>query len=132
AEALTPFLRAQVRAVAPALPPPGIVKLEDQVAAALLEERMLAALSSAFGILAAILAAIGIHSTVASVVSGRRREIGIRMALGAVPGQVTRMVVADMSAVVIGGLAVGVPVAVGAGLAARSILAPALFEVSPL
>jgi len=132
AEALTPFLRAQVRAVAPALPPPGIVKLEDQVAAALLEERMLAALSSAFGILAAILAAIGIHSTVASVVSGRRREIGIRMALGAVPGQVTRMVVADMSGVVIGGLAVGVPVAVGAGLAARSILAPALFEVSPL
>jgi len=129
-EALKPFLHAQVRAVAPALPPPAIVKLEDQVAAALLEERMLAVLSSIFGLLAAILGAIGIYSTVASVVARRRREIGIRIALGAVPGQVARMVVAEMSAIVVAGLAVGVPIAVATGLAARNFLAPALFEVS--
>ena len=130
-KALVPFLDAQVREAAPALPPPAIVTLEDQVAAALLDERILAALSSAFGLLAAILGAIGIHSTVASVVARRRREIGIRIALGAVPGQVARMVVAEMSAIVGAGLAVGVPAAIVAGLAARNFLARALFEVSP-
>jgi predicted lysophospholipase L1 biosynthesis ABC-type transport system permease subunit len=130
-KALMPFLHAQVREVAPALPPPAIVTVEDQVAAALLDERILAALSSAFGLLAAILGAIGIHSTIASVVGRRRREIGIRIALGAMPGQVARMIVADMSAIVGAGLAIGVPAAIAAGLAARSFLARALFEVSP-
>ena len=95
AAALTPLVRAEVRAAAPALPPPSVVSLEDRVAAVLVEERMLAALSSAIGALAAILAAIGIYSTVASAVARRQREIGIRMALGAVPGQVARMVVGE-------------------------------------
>ena len=104
--------------------------MEDQVAAALFEERMLAALSSAFGALAAILAAIGIHSMSASLVARRRREIGIRMALGAAPNQLTRMVIRDMSAVVGWGLAIGVPASVAAGVAARSLLARALFEVT--
>jgi hypothetical protein len=60
AEALTPFLHAEIRAAAPALPPASVVSLEDRVAAVLVEERMLAALSTAIGVLAAILAAIGI------------------------------------------------------------------------
>jgi predicted permease len=129
-EFLTPFLRAEIDRAAPALPPPAIVKMEDQIAASLLEERMLAALSSAFGVLAAILAAIGIHGLSASLVARRRREIGIRMALGAVPGQVARMVVGNMCRVLASGLAIGVLVTLTAGLAARSLLAHALFEVS--
>ena len=71
AEALTPLLRAEVRAAAPALPPPSVVSLEDRVAAVLVEERMLAALSSTIGALAAILAAIGIYSMVAAAVARR-------------------------------------------------------------
>ena len=132
ADAITSFVRAQVREAAPTLPPPFIVKLEDQVAGALREERMLAALSTAFGALAAVLAAIGIYSTVAAVVARRRREIGIRIALGAVPGQLARMVVREMCTIVACGLVIGVPAALVTGFAARTLLAGALFEVSPV
>jgi predicted permease len=131
ADALTSLLRAEIRAAAPALPPPSVVRLEDMVAAVLVEERMLAALSSAIAVLAAILAAIGIYSTVASGVARRRREIGIRMALGAVPGQVARMVVSGTFWIVAGGLAIGVPAALAAALAARGVVAGVLFEISP-
>jgi predicted permease len=131
AAALSPLVRAEVRAAAPALPPPSVGNLEDRVAAVLVEERMLAALSSAIGALAAILAAIGIYSTVASAVARRQREIGIRMALGAVPGQVARMVVGEAFGIVAGGLALGIPAAMAVALAARSRLAGVLFELSP-
>ena len=131
AAALRPFVQAEVRAAAPALPPPSVGNLEDRVAAVLVEERMLAALSSAIGVLAAILAAIGIYSTVASAVARRQREIGIRMALGAVPGQVARMVVSEAFGIVAGGLAIGIPAAIAAALAARGVLAGVLFELSP-
>jgi len=131
AEALTPFLRAEVRAAAPALPPPSVVSLEDQVAAVLVEERMLATLTSAIGVLAAILAAIGIYSVVASSVVRRQREIGIRMALGALPGQVARMVVNEASAIVAAGLVIGIPASIATALAVRSVLAGVLFELSP-
>jgi predicted permease len=130
-EALTPLLQAQARAAASSLPPPSVVSLSDQVAAGLLEERLLAALSSALGVLAAILAAIGIHSTVASVVARRQREIGIRMALGAVPGQVARMVVSETFWIVGGGLASGMALALAAARASHRVLAGVLFELSP-
>jgi predicted permease len=132
AEALTPFLGAEVRAAAPGLPPPSVVSLDDKVAALLVEERMLAALSSAIGVLAAILAAIGIYSIVAAAVARRQREIGIRMALGALPGQVARMVVSEAFGTVAVGLAIGVPAAIATALAARAVLAGVLFELSPL
>jgi predicted permease len=131
AEALTSSLRAEIRLAAPALPPPSVVSLEDKVAALVVEERMLAALSSAIGVLGAILAAVGIYSTVASAVARRQREIGVRMALGARPGHVTRMVVGEAFGIVAGGLALGVPAAFAAALAARSLLAGVLFELSP-
>ena len=132
AAALTPFVRAEVRAAAPALPPPSVVSLEDKLAAVLVEERMLAALSGAIGGLAAILAAIGIYSTVASAVARRRREIGIRMALGARPGHAARMVVGEAFGTVAVGLAIGVPAAIATALAARAVLAGVLFELSPV
>jgi predicted permease len=129
--ALEPMLKAQVRATAPALPPPSVVSLSDQLAAVLVEERLLAALSSVLGVLAAILASIGIYGIVASVVVRRQREIGIRMALGAAPRQVARMVVGETFWIVGGGLASGIALALGAALAARSLLAGVLFELSP-
>jgi predicted permease len=131
AEALTPLLQAQIRAAAPAIPPPSVIALDDKIAGGLMEERMLATLSSALGLLAAILAAIGIHGTVASVVARRQREIGIRMALGAVPSQVARMVVSETFWIVVVGLASGTVVALAAARASRGILAGVLFELSP-
>jgi predicted permease len=131
AEALRPLLHAEVRAAAPTLPPPSVVSLEDQIDAMLIEERMLAALSSALGMLAAILAAIGIYSIVAAAVARRQREIGIRMALGALPGQVARMVVTEAFGIVAVGLALGVPAAIVTALAARAVLAGVLFALSP-
>jgi predicted permease len=130
-EALGPLLQAEVRAAAPALPRPSVVSLDDTVAAVLVEERMLAALSTAIGALAALLAAIGIYSIVAATVRRRQRELGIRMALGARPGRVARMVVGEALAIVAAGLAVGVPAAILAALAARGMLAGVLFELSP-
>ena len=131
AEALTSLLQAEIRAAAPALPPPSVVSLEDRVDAVLVEERLLAALSSAIGVLAAMLAAVGIYSTVASAVARRQREIGVRMALGALPGDAVRMMVSEAFATVAGGLVLGVPAAFAAALAARSLLAGVLFELSP-
>jgi predicted permease len=131
AEVLTPLLGAAVRAAAPAIPPPSVASLDDRVASVLVEERMLAALSSALGGLAAILAAIGIYSTVASAVARRQREIGIRMALGARPAEVSRMVVRDAFGSVAVGLLIGIPAALAAAFAARAVLAGVLFGLSP-
>jgi predicted permease len=130
-EALTPVLHAEIRSAAPALPLPSVVSLADQVAGSLVEERVLATLSSAIGVLAATLAAIGIYGVVASAVARRQREIGIRMALGALRGQIARMVVGDAFRIVAVGLALGIPAAFAAALAARSLLAGVLFELSP-
>lgn len=130
-EALTPLLRAEIRAGAPALPPPSVARLDDRVAGVLVEERMLAALSSTLGAVAAILAAIGIYSTVAAAVARRQREIGIRMSLGARPGQAARVAIGEAVAIVACGLAVGVPAAIAAAVAARASLAGVLFHLSP-
>jgi predicted permease len=128
---LAPFVHAEVRAAARELPLPSVVRLQDQVDATLVEERMLAALSSVFGALAAILAGVGIYGTVACSVGRRTREIGIRMALGARPGEVARMVVAEAFAIAAAGLAVGLPAAFAAGRFASGILSGVLFELSP-
>ena len=131
AAGLMPLLRAEVHAAAPALPPPSVVRLDDRVAAGLREERMLASLSTALGVLASLLAAIGIYSTVASSVVRRQREIGVRMALGAVPRQVAGMVVGEAFGIVATGLVIGVPLALAVALAARRVVAGLLFELSP-
>jgi predicted permease len=130
-KALGPLLQAEVRTAAPALPPPSVVALEDTMAGVLVEERMLAALSTAIGGLAAMLAAIGIYSIVAATVRRRQRELGIRMALGAQPRRVAAMVVGEALTTVATGLAIGIPAAILAALAARGLLAGVLFELSP-
>jgi ABC-type antimicrobial peptide transport system permease subunit len=101
------------------------------MAAVLVDERMLATLSSAIGGLAALLGAIGIYSIVATNVTRRQREIGIRMALGARPGEVSRLVIGEAFWIVAGGLAIGMPAALAAALSARGILAAVLFELAP-
>jgi ABC-type lipoprotein release transport system permease subunit len=81
--------------------------LGDQVDASLTQERITAELSGFFGALAAVLAALGLYGVTAGSVSRRRTEIGIRMALGATPSAVVRLVLTRVMCVVAIGLLVG-------------------------
>lgn len=93
-------------------------KLDDVLAV----ERLVASLSSGFGILATILAAIGLYGVLAFLVAQRTREIGIRMALGALTGDVLWIVMREVLLLVGIGIAVGLPAAVGISNLVRSQL----------
>jgi ABC-type antimicrobial peptide transport system permease subunit len=93
--------------------------------AALARERLLALISSVFGGLAALLAGIGLYGVVAYSVSRRAQEIGVRMALGARPGGVQRLVLRETLTLAALGIACGLPVA----LAAARLLAGFLYGV---
>jgi predicted permease len=86
--------------------------LAEQVDASLVPERLLAALSGLFGALGALLAAIGLYGLLAYTVTRRAHEIGVRMALGATRGDVTRMVLNGALALVFAGLVAGVPLSI--------------------
>jgi putative ABC transport system permease protein len=84
--------------------------LSEQVNASLIQERIVAMLSGFFGGLALLLAGLGLYGVTSCAVSRRRTEIGIRMALGAAPGGVVRMVLRRVAVLV------GIGVALGAGI----------------
>jgi putative ABC transport system permease protein len=92
------------------------------------EERLLARLLGTFGLLAVLLAAVGLHGIISYSVARRRREIGIRMAIGARPDTVVRLVVSRSMKLVFGGCALGV---VG-GYVLSTILANRMFGVTPV
>jgi ABC-type antimicrobial peptide transport system permease subunit len=89
--------------------------------------RMGATLFTAFGVLAALLAALGLYSAVAYAVTQRTREIGIRMAVGAIARDVMALIVGDGLRIAIVGVVVGLLLAAGAGTWIRELL----FETSP-
>jgi predicted permease len=109
--ALGPAIRAAVRDEDPNVPvavlQPITVRIDDNV----YSERLLAILSTAFGALATLLAAIGLYGVVAYAVTRRTAEIGVRMALGALPGDVLLMVLAEAGKLALAGIVVGVAVA---------------------
>ena len=88
----------------------------------LFSERIVAGLSASFGGLAALLAALGIYGVLAYLVVQRTREIGIRMALGAEPGDVRRLIVKEVGSMVLAGVAVGLPLAYGMARLSESLL----------
>ena len=77
----------------------------------LLTERLIALLSAGFGLLATLLAAIGLYGVMAFVVGRRTKELGLRMALGGQPGSVVWLVMRELMLLVGIGLALGLPVA---------------------
>ena len=94
--------------------------LADQVDASILPERLIVMLSTVFGALAALLVAIGLYGLLAYTVARRTNEFGIRMALGATPRDVARLVLTSAFGLVGAGLVIGVPIARGGrGVAAR-------------
>jgi predicted permease len=101
--------------------------LAEQVNDSMVQERMLALLSGFFGALALLLAMIGLYGTLSYLVAQRQTEFGIRMALGAGPGSILRLVMRN----VIGVLAVGVAAGIGISLAATRVLRELLFGLGP-
>jgi len=122
----TAALGAQVRRLVQqmdaSLPVFDMQPVEIQVAESVEIDRLIAILSCAFGVLATLLAAIGLYGVVAYTVSRRTAEIGIRVALGAVPRDVLWLVMRDVGTLVIFGLAIGLPMALALGRLVESQL----------
>jgi predicted permease len=121
-QAILPSLRDAVASVDRNLPLLDVRTQDEQIAATLQQERIFASLTSGFGVLALVLACIGIYGIMAYSVSQRTNEIGIRVALGARPGRVLRMVLGEASSMAVLGVAAGVAGALGLSRLIASML----------
>jgi predicted permease len=117
-----PLVRDAITEVAPNLPVLSMRSLEEQVERTLRQERMLSQLTGFFGLLALVLAAVGLYGVLAYGVSQRTNEIGIRMALGAEPGRLLRSVLGTAMAWVGIGIAIGLSLALAVGRLLSSLL----------
>ncbi|HEX6059603.1 MAG TPA: ABC transporter permease [Gemmatimonadaceae bacterium] len=127
APALAPAATRIVRGIAPELPIENVLSVEQIRDQGVAPRRLNAALVSSFGILAVVIAAVGIAGVLAFSVSARTNEIGIRMSLGADSGRVQRMVLMEGGVLLAAGLLLGV---VGSLLATR-VMQGLLFGVAP-
>jgi len=100
-------LRREVQALDPTLPLFGVKTLTEHMQVPLFPARMAAIVLGSFGVLALVLAAIGIYGVMSYVVAGRTREIGVRMALGAQAADVLKMVVMQGMKLVLFGVGLG-------------------------
>jgi ABC-type antimicrobial peptide transport system permease subunit len=96
--------------------------MEQLMGDSLVSERLMAALSGFFGVLAMLIATIGLYGVMSYMVARRRREIGIRMALGAERGAVVRMVLGDAARLLALGLVVGIGLAIWGARSTRALL----------
>jgi putative ABC transport system permease protein len=115
-------VRRAMAALDPALPFIEIHTLAEEVDASSASERLTAALASLFGLLAAILAALGIYGLLSYAVAQRHREIGIRMAVGAGSGDIAWMIGRQALAMVAVGIVTGLAATWAAAPAIRSLL----------
>jgi predicted permease len=120
--AILPSLRAAVAEVDKDIPLRDIRTQTEQIDATILQERLFATLTCAFGILALVLAAIGIYGIMAYTVARRTSEIGVRMALGAMPRQVRLMVLRESGWMAFVGIAIGIGASIGLARLVRAML----------
>lgn len=119
---LLPAIRAAVREVAPGLPISSLQTFSTRAAAETRGDRALAALTTACGAAALLLACLGLYGTMAYAVARRTNEIGIRLALGADRGHVRRLMLGEAAGSMIAGLLVGLLLAAFAGRAIGAML----------
>ena len=119
-------LRRKVQELDGGMPVYEMKTLEGQLDETLSTERLIAMLSAAFGLLATVLAALGLYGVMAFMVARRTKEIGLRMALGAPQAQVVWMVMRETLVLVAAGLAIGIPTA----LLASKYVSTQLFGVN--
>jgi putative ABC transport system permease protein len=125
--ALAEMVRAQVKSLDSQLPLYDVKTLAAQIDESIVTERLITWLSTIFGLLATLLAAVGLYGVVAFSVTRRTREIGVRIALGAMPGDVLWLFLKQMAVLVGAGVIIGV----GCALAATRLLNTMLYNVKP-
>ena len=128
AVSVAPGIRAAVREIDPTLPVIDLHTQDEQIERLTSQERLFARLSGFFGVLTLILSSVGLYGLMSFLVLRRTGEIGLRIALGALPAHVLRMILRDALALVGLGLVLGVMAAFGAG----RLIASLLFDVSPV
>ena len=121
------LVRNAVKQLDSAIPVYEMKTVEAQLDETLLTDRLVATLSAGFGALATLLASVGLYGVMAFVVARRRKELGIRLALGAQPGFVIWLVMREVLLLLAIGLAVGVPAAIGLG----RYIASQLYGIQP-
>jgi predicted permease len=109
------LVRNEVKRLDAAMPVYDVKTLQGQLDETLLTDRLIALLSAGFGLLATVLASIGLYGVMAFIVARRRKELGIRLALGAEPSGVLWIVMREVLLLLVIGLAVGIPAAIGLG-----------------
>jgi predicted permease len=124
---LIPSARGIVSTLDPNLPVTGVQTMEEVVSASVGQPRLISALSGLFGALAGLLAMVGVYGVTAYNVRRQRREYGIRLALGADPGAVQRLIVRRGAVIAMAGIASGFV----AGLLLTRVLATMLNDVKP-
>jgi len=107
--AVVPAVRTVMRQLDHNVPIEHLTSLKDMIDDSIYRDRLLATLAVAFGVLATVLAAVGLYGTVSFTVTRRTREFGIRLALGAVPQKLLLAVMRDVGWLVAAGIAVGLP-----------------------
>ena len=122
-----PVIERTLERIDPLLRPASAISLEDYVGRSLLQERMMATLAGFFGAVAMLLGAVGIYGVMAFQVARRRKEIGIRLALGADAGSVIGMVLGQTARLTLAGCAIGA----AGGLALTRVAADLLYGVRP-
>ncbi len=125
--AVLPAVREQLAALEPALATAMVISLDELRLNPLLPQRALAALTGLFAALALALSAIGLYGLLSYVVAQRRREIGLRLALGAQPRDILRLVIGQGLTLT----AVGIGVGLAAAFALTRFLRALLFGVTP-
>jgi len=126
--AMIPAIRRELAELDPLLPVARTVTMEQRVADSLARRRLSMQLLTFFGGAALLLAATGLYGVLSYVVTQRRREVGIRVALGAQPRQVVELVVAKQG---LWPLALGTAGGLAAAMAVARLLATGLYEMSP-
>ncbi len=119
---LVEMVRKKVTELDPAVPVLNYRTMQQQIDNNILEDRLIASLSSFFGFLALLLASVGLYGVISYAVMRRTREIGIRMALGASRSAVRWLILRDASILVAAGAVIGIPAALAATRLVRSSL----------
>lgn len=125
---LAPEVRRQVAAVDPSVPLINFQTLDDRLRNSLNEPRFYTSIAVICAGMAVLFVGMGLYGIIAFAVSRRRAEFGVRMAIGAAPGAILRLVLRDGLMLTVTGLLIGLPLAVLLGRLLRSML----FQVGSL